>query len=47
MKWSERIRSVVHPGLSVGATTASRLNLLSAASMPFTPALWSIASAWL
>src|SRR5439155_310686 len=33
--------------IAVGATTASRLNLPSAASMPFTPALWSIASAWL
>ena len=46
MKWSERIRSVVQAGLSVGATIASRLNWLSAWSR-LAPASWSSASAWL
>src|SRR5260370_14737313 len=47
IKWSPKIKSVDHAGLSVAVTTASRLNWLSAASMPFTPKAWSSASAWL
>src|SRR5947209_11571668 len=45
MKWSPKSRSVDHAGLSVADTTASSPNWLIAASMPFTPALWSMASA--
>src|SRR5207249_11698158 len=41
------MRSVVQAGGSVGATTASRLYLLSARSMPLTPAFWSMSRAWL